>query len=108
MHIFFRIYNEFTYRTVYWIECCLVLIFILNVLHHIIQYIWTTLQLKPIVLSPKQRPLLGVPEDDPLFREEVPHKVKTSDQSFSLNLSYINLNRRSTPLGTPVLSEIST
>lgn len=76
-------------------------------MYHILRYVLTRLQLKPIVLSPKQRPLLGVSEDDPLFKKEVPQKLKIPEPSSTLNLS-INLNRRTTPLGTPALSEIST
>lgn len=102
-----RIYGGPAYKPIYWIEWCLASIFALNALYHIIQYIWAILSLKPIALSPKQRPLLGITEDDPLFKTEVPQKQKTPDPSPSLNLSCLNLSRRTTPLGTSVLSEIS-
>lgn len=106
-NIVFRVYGGPAYKPVYWIEWCLASIFALNALYHIIRYIWATLSLKPIALSPKQRPLLGITEDDPLFKTEVPQKQKTPEPSPSLNLSCINLSRRTTPLGSSVLSEIS-
>ncbi|XP_050462419.1 transmembrane protein 209 [Cataglyphis hispanica] len=104
--VFDIVYGGPAYKPVYWIEWCLASIFGLNALYHIIQYTWATLSLKPIALSPKQRPLLGITEDDPLFQTEVPQKQKTPDPSPSLNLSCINLSRRTTPLGSSVLSDI--
>jgi len=106
--LFSRFYGGFTYKPVYWVEWCLVAIFALNALYHIIQYTWAVLSLKPITLSPKQRPLLGVSEDDPLFKDEMLQKQMTPEPSPSLNLSCINLSRRSTTLGSSVLSDIST
>lgn len=105
--LFSRFYGGFAYKPVYWVEWCIASIFALNALYHIIQYTWATLSLKPIALSPKQRPLLGISEDDPLFKDEVPQKQTTPEPSPSLNLSCINLSRRSTPLGSLVLSDIS-
>lgn len=107
LNFVFRVYGGPAYKPVYWIEWCLASIFGLNALYHIIRYTWATLSLKPITLSPKQRPLLGITEDDPLFKTEVPQKQKTPDPSPSLNLSCINLSRRTTPLGSSVLSDIS-
>lgn len=102
----FRIYGGPAYKPVYWIEWCLVSIFALNALYHIIQYIYATLSLKPIILNAKQRPLLGISEDDPLFKDEVLQKQKFLEPSPSLNLSCMNFSRR-TSLGSPILSEIS-
>lgn len=62
--------------------------------------------LQPITLSPKQRQLLGVSEDDPLFRNEVPPQQKVLEQNPSINLSCINLHRRSA-IGSPMLNETS-
>lgn len=95
------------YKPVYWVEWCLASIFALNTLYHIMQYTWAILNLKPITLSSKQRPLLGVSEDDPLFKNEMPQKQMTPEPSPSLNLSCINLSRRSATLGSSVLSDIS-
>ncbi|XP_011880588.1 PREDICTED: transmembrane protein 209 [Vollenhovia emeryi] len=98
-------YGGWIYKPVYWIEWCLASIFALNALYHVVHYTWATLSLKPITLGPKQRPLLGVSEDDPLFRDEVPQRQTTPEPSPSLNLSCISLNRRSTTLGSSVLSD---
>lgn len=100
-----RFYGGFAYKPIYWIEWCLASLFAVNALYHIIQYTWAILSLKPITLSPKQRPLLGVSEDDPLFKDEVPQKQTTPEPSPLLNLSCINLNRRSTTLGSSLLSD---
>lgn len=105
---FFRMYSAYAYKSVYWIECCLLSIFALNALYHIVQYTCATLSLKSVALSPKQRSLLGVPEDDPLFKEEVSQKQKPPEFSSSLNLSFINLTRRTTSVGSSGLSDIST
>ncbi|KAM0725849.1 Transmembrane protein 209 [Formica fusca] len=104
--VFDIVYGGPAYKPVYWIEWCLASIFALNALYHIIRYTWAILSLKPITLSPKQRPLLGITEDDPLFKIEVPQKQKTPDPSPSLNLSCINFSRRTTSLGSSVLSDI--
>lgn len=63
--------------------------------------------MKAITLNPKQRPLLGIIEDDPLFKDEMSQKQVIPEPSPSLNLSSINLSRRSTTLGSSVLSDIS-
>ncbi|KAL6264080.1 hypothetical protein P5V15_004159 [Pogonomyrmex californicus] len=104
--IFDLFYGGFTYKPFYYIEWCLALIFVLNALYHIIQYIWAILSLKPITLDPKQRPLLGVSEDDPLFKYETPKKQMTPEPSPSLNISSIGLGRRSATLGSSVLSDM--
>lgn len=106
--LFSRFYGGFAYKPIYWFECFLTAIFTLNALCHILQYIRATLSLKPITVDPKQRPLLGISEDDPLFKDEIPQKQTTPEPSPSLNLSCINLSRRSTSLGSSVLSDIST
>lgn len=103
--VFDIIHGEPAYKPVYWIEWCLASIFALNALYHIIQYICATLSLKPIALNIKQRPLLGISEDDPLFKDEVPQKQKTPEPNSSLNLSCMNFSRH-TSLGSPILSEI--
>ncbi|KAG5310304.1 TM209 protein, partial [Acromyrmex insinuator] len=103
--VFDIFYGGFAYKPIYWIEWCLASLFALNVVYHIIQYTWAILNLKPITLNSKQRPLLGVSEDDPLFKDEVPQKQTIPEPSPLLNLSCINLTRRSTTLGPSVLSD---
>ncbi|XP_076639602.1 transmembrane protein 209 [Colletes latitarsis] len=103
--VFDILYGGAAYKPFCWVEWCLASIFALNALYHIIRYTWTSLTLQPVILSPKQRRLLGVSEDDPVFKNEVSSPQKTSEPIFPLNLSCISLNRRLTPLGSPGLSE---
>ncbi|XP_032674619.1 transmembrane protein 209 isoform X2 [Odontomachus brunneus] len=93
------------YKPIYWLEWCLASILTINAFYHIMRYIWATMRLQPIVLKPKQKRLLGVSEDEPLFKNEVVQQQKSSETSPSLNLSCINL-RRTIPLASSVLSEI--
>ncbi|XP_003398568.1 transmembrane protein 209 [Bombus terrestris] len=88
-----------------WAEWCLALIFGLNTVYHITKYTWASFSLRPILLNPKQRYLLGISEDDPLFKNEKPSSPKTSEPPVPLNLSCISLNRRMTSLGSTGLSE---
>ena len=83
------------------------LIFGLNTVYHITKYTWASFSLRPILLNPKQRYLLGISEDDPLFKNEKPSSPKTSEPPVPLNLSCISLNRRMTSLGSTGLSESS-
>lgn len=94
------------YKPIYWLEWCVASIFMINAFYHIMRYMWVTMRLQPIVLKPKQRRLLGVSEDEPLFKNEVVQQQKSLETSPSLNLSCINL-RRTIPLTSSVLSEIS-
>ena len=82
-------------------------IFALNALYHITRYAWSNFSLRPILLSPKQRRLLGVSEDDPFFKNELPLSQKISEPIIPLNLSCISLNRRMVPLSSTGLSESS-
>lgn len=100
-------YDGPVYKPICWLEWCLASIFAVNALYHIIRYVWATTRLQPITLKPKQRQLLGVSEDEPFFKNEVPLQQKLLESSPLLNLSCINLNRRTIPLASSVLSEIS-
>lgn len=100
-------YDGPVYKPICWLEWCLASIFAINAFYHIIKYIWVTTRLQPIALKPKQRRLLGVSEDEPLFKNEVPQQQKSLESSPLLNLSCINLSRRTIPLASSVLSEIS-
>lgn len=100
-------YDGPIYKPIYWLEWCLISIFTINAFYHIVRYGWATMRLQPIILKPKQRRLLGVSEDEPLFKNEVAQQQKSLEMSPSLNLSCINLNRRTIPLASSVLSEIS-
>ncbi|EFN86423.1 transmembrane protein 209 [Harpegnathos saltator] len=99
-------YDGPIYKPICWLEWCLASIFAINAFYHIIRYAWVTIRLQPITLKPKQRRLLGVSEDEPLFKNEELQQQKSPELSPSLNLSYINFNRRSIPLASSVLSEI--
>ncbi|XP_053978853.1 transmembrane protein 209 [Hylaeus anthracinus] len=102
--VFDIIYGGAAYKPFCWVEWCLASIFALNAVYHIIRYTWASLTLPSVTLSPRQRRLLGVTEDDPTFKDEVPSPQKSSEPIFPLNLSCISLNRRMT-LGSPGLSE---
>lgn len=101
-----RLYGGAGYKPFCWAEWCLASIFALNALYHITRYTWANLSLRPILLSPKQRRLLGVSEDDPLFRNELPASQKACEPMVPLNLSCISFNRRMS-LGSTGLSESS-
>ncbi|KAG7199543.1 hypothetical protein KM043_014154 [Ampulex compressa] len=103
--IFDILYGGAAYKPFCWVEWCLASIFALNALYHIAQYVWAALSLQPVVLSPRQRRLLGISEDDPLFKNEIPSPQKVSEPSSPMNLSCISLNRRLTPLGSPGLND---
>lgn len=92
------------YKPVLWIEWVLALIFGLNALYHIICYSNATLNLRPIALSPRQKRLLGINEDEPLFNTGRA-TAKLPEESSPINLSALNLSRRS--LGSPGLNESS-
>lgn len=103
--VFDILYGGEAYKPFFWAEWCLASIFGLNALYHIIRYAWASFNLRPVLLSPKQRRLLGVSEDDPLFKNESVSSQKTPEPTVPLNLSCISFNRRMTPLGSPRLSE---
>ncbi|XP_029039621.1 transmembrane protein 209 [Osmia bicornis bicornis] len=103
--IFDILYGGAAYKPFCWAEWCLASIFALNALYHITQYAWAGFTVRPISLSPKQRRLLGVSEDDPLFKDQLSSPQKTSESPFPSNLSCISLNRRMASLGSPGLSE---
>lgn len=103
--VFDILYGGAAYKPFCWVEWCLVAIFSLNALYHIGRYAWATFSLQPVVLSPRQRRLLGVPEDDPLFKNQAPTPRNPSEPSTPLNFSCMSLTRRITPLGSPILNE---
>ena len=103
--VFDILYGGAAYKPFCWIEWCLASIFALNAAYHISQYAWASFTLRSVTLSPAQRRLLGVAEDDPIFKNQVPTPQKTSEPISPLNLSCISLNRRLTSLGSPGLSE---
>ncbi|CAL7942813.1 unnamed protein product [Xylocopa violacea] len=103
--IFDILYGGAAYKPFCWAEWCLASIFALNALYHITRYLWASFTLRPILLSPRQRHLLGVSEDDPLFQNEPSLSQKASEPMLPLNLSCISLNRRMTSLGPSGLSE---
>ncbi|KAI4488760.1 hypothetical protein M0802_011270 [Mischocyttarus mexicanus] len=92
-------YGGTAYKPFFWIEWFLASIFSINALYHIIQYAWTNFHIQPITISPQQQILLGVSNNDPLFKSEVPVQ-KTQESNTSLNLSCISLNRRMSSLGS--------
>lgn len=108
--LFLRLYGGAAYIPFCWAEWCLASIFALNALYHVSRYAWTSLTIRPILLSPKQRRLLGVADDDPLFKNQITLSQKASEPTTPLNLSCISLNRlnRMTSLGSSGLSESST
>lgn len=105
--VFDILYGGAAYKPFCWAEWCLASIFALNALYHITRYAWSNFSLRPILLSPKQRRLLGVSEDDPFFKNELPLSQKISEPIIPLNLSCISLNRRMVPLSSTGLSESS-
>ena len=105
--IFSRFYGGVAYKPFSWIEWCLASIFALNSLYHIFSYSIATLSIQPVVLSPRQRKLLGIPEDDPFFKTEVSTVSKSLEPSSPINFTCMNLSRHSSTLGSPVLNDSS-
>ncbi|XP_031843769.1 transmembrane protein 209 [Nomia melanderi] len=103
--VFDILYGGAAYKPFCWVEWCLASIFALNAVYHIARYAWATFTLRPVILYPRQRRLLGISDDDPIFKNEIPSPQKTSEPAFPLNLSCISLNRRLTSLGSPGLNE---
>ncbi|XP_011304655.1 transmembrane protein 209 [Fopius arisanus] len=93
------------YKPFLWFEWVLTMIFGLNALYHIICYCYAIFSLRPIMLSPQQKKLLGINEDDPLFKTGST-TPKQPTPSSPVNLSSFNLSRRS--LGSPGLNESKT
>ncbi|KAK0077979.1 hypothetical protein PV325_003214 [Microctonus aethiopoides] len=100
------LYGSVAYKPLFWIEWLLALIFALNSLYHIISYIVATLNLRPIVLSPQQKKLLGVNENEALFKTGSTPIIKPCEPVSPINMTSMNLSRRS--LGTPGLNETKT
>lgn len=100
-------YGEVAYKPFCWIEWCLASILALNALYHVISYVVATLSIQPVVLSPRQRKLLGVTENDPLFKNEVPPPQTLAEPSSPQHFSTMNLSWRSNTLSSPGLDESS-
>ncbi|XP_015588188.1 transmembrane protein 209 isoform X2 [Cephus cinctus] len=103
--IFDILYGGVAYKPFSWIEWCLASIFALNALYHLIRYFLAILSLQPVTISPRQRRLLGITDDDPLFKNEPVSPPKVSEPSSPLNFSCMNLSRPSSTLGSPSLNE---
>lgn len=103
----FRFYGGIYYKPFAWVEWFLAAVFGLNSLYHLVRYSSALLSLRPVVLSEKQRKLLGISEDDPLFKTETPAPQKPSEPSTPLNFSCMNLSRHSSTLGNTSLNESS-
>ncbi|XP_043791174.1 transmembrane protein 209 [Apis laboriosa] len=103
--VFDILYGGAAYKPFCWAEWCLASIFALNALYHITRYAWSNFFLQPILLSPKQRRLLGVSENDPFFKNELPLSQKISEPIIPLNLLCISFNKRMVPLSSTGLSE---
>ncbi|XP_046430081.1 transmembrane protein 209 isoform X1 [Neodiprion virginianus] len=99
------LYGGVAYKPFCWIEWCLASILALNAVYHIVSYAIATLSIQPVVLSPRQRKLLGVTDNDPLFKTEVPTPQKLSEPSSPQHFSTMNLSWRSNTLGSPGLNE---
>ncbi|XP_003425289.1 transmembrane protein 209 [Nasonia vitripennis] len=103
--IFDIFYGGIAYKPFSWIEWFLATVFGLNSIHHLIKYSMAMFSLRPVVLTSKQRKLLGISEDDPLFKNEVPVPQKPVEPSSPLNYSCINLSRHSNTLGNTSLND---
>ena len=95
------------YKPFSWIEWILASLFGLNSFYHLIRYSIAVFSIRPVVLTSKQRKLLGIAEEDPLFKNEDPVPPKPSEPSTPLNFSCMNLSRHSATLGSPSLNETS-
>uniref|UniRef100_A0A1B6FSW8 Transmembrane protein 209 n=1 Tax=Cuerna arida TaxID=1464854 RepID=A0A1B6FSW8_9HEMI len=62
--------------TAHMIEHAVAIILLLNTLFHFSRYFWTSMTLQPVVLSPKQKSLLGIKESDYYIRTATSTPVK--------------------------------
>ncbi|XP_012253137.2 transmembrane protein 209 [Athalia rosae] len=99
------LYGGVAYKPFCWIEWFLASILALNALYHIISYAIATLSIQPVILSPRQRKLLGVTENDPLFKSEAPPPPTVAEPSSPQHFSTMNLSWRSNTLGSPGLND---
>lgn len=95
------------YKPFSYIEWVLAILLGANSLFHLMKYTLAVCSLRPVVISKKQRKLLGISDDDPLFKNEVPTTQKPCEPSTPMNFSCMNLSRHSNTLGTPNLNETS-
>ncbi|XP_058791107.1 transmembrane protein 209 [Phymastichus coffea] len=98
-------YGGIAYKPFSWIEWCLASILGLNSVHHLIRYTMAMFSLRPVTLTANQRKLLGISEDDPLFKNEVLSPKTLPEPTTPLNFSCMNLSRNSSALGTSSLNE---
>ena len=103
----YRLYGGIAYKPFAWIEWVLASIFGFNAIYYLIVYTVAVFNLKPITVSQKQRKLLGIKEDDPLFKNEVTLPQKTSELSTPLNFSCMSFSRNSSTIGSPSFNESS-
>ncbi|KAL7301211.1 hypothetical protein TKK_0006178 [Trichogramma kaykai] len=88
-------YEVINYNPLVYIEWILAGIFSINSFYHLIKYVTAKLTLQPVTLNQKQRKLLGVADNDPLFQHEVSTPQKTVEASSALNFSCMNISRHS-------------
>ncbi|KAJ8683244.1 hypothetical protein QAD02_019036 [Eretmocerus hayati] len=103
--IFDIFYGGLAYKPFAWIEWCIASIFGVNSVYNLVKYSIAIVSLKPVVLSSKQRKLLGISADDPLFKNEAPVVQKSPEPTTPLNFSCMNLSRHSATLGSTSLNE---
>ncbi|XP_034937336.1 transmembrane protein 209 [Chelonus insularis] len=106
--IFDIVYGDAVYKPFFWIEWCLALIFALNALYHVGSYFVASVNLRPIVLSPRQKKLLGISDDECLFKTTTSSPTKPTDAITPIMsmTTPLNLSRRS--LGASGLNETKT
>lgn len=103
-------YVDATYKQFMWIEWVLVLIFGLNALYHIVSYVVGTFNMRPVVLNPEQKKLLGITNDETLFKSTpLTSEIKSclpEPISPIINMTTpLNLSRRSLGAGLNETSE---
>ncbi|XP_012272889.1 transmembrane protein 209 isoform X2 [Orussus abietinus] len=103
--IFDILYGGVAYKPFCWVEWCLASVFALNAIYHLARYTVATFTLHPVTLNSGQRRLLGIPDDDPLFKNETPPIPKAAEPCSPLNFSCMNLSRRSSVLGSSGLDD---
>lgn len=86
-------------------EWGLALILVVNMINHLWIYGASKLSLKTVTGTQRQKKLLGIPDDDPLFKVEKTDSKKLVDPNPSLNFSCANLSLHSSSFGTPTLND---
>nr|CAD7589196.1 unnamed protein product [Timema genevievae] len=91
-------------QTTRYLEGLFVFILAANCLYHLTRYLRSHLSLRPVIVTPAQKKLMGIKDADPYFRVSSTPKSEKGSQLQSPNLSLTPLNLSSTSWRSSLLS----